>query len=148
MNEYIKLNHMTKIKQENDVGYFIPHHGVIKEDTTTTKLRVVFDASAKTTSGYSFNDLQIVDPVIQPNLFDTLIRFRKYKYVVCADMEKMYRMCLVNEQQRNLQQIVWRENPNQPLDIYQLNTITYGTASAPFMAIRCLHQLGLDFSKS
>jgi hypothetical protein len=53
----------------------------------------------------------------------------------------MYRQVLVDEGHRPLQSIVWRENPSQPLQTFELNTVTYGTASAPFLAIRSLHQI-------
>jgi hypothetical protein len=36
---------------------------------------------------------------------------------------------------------VWRKTPDQPITTYELNTVTYGTASAPFLATRCLQQL-------
>ena len=55
INEFISLDHMEVIPQEevnkpsNEV-YFLPHHCVFKEDSTTTKLRVVFDGSAKTST--------------------------------------------------------------------------------------------------
>jgi hypothetical protein len=62
------------------VSYYMPDHGVLKEDSLTTKLRVVFDASAPTTSGYSFNDLQRVGPALQNDIFLILLRFRQYTY--------------------------------------------------------------------
>ncbi|XP_018343099.1 PREDICTED: uncharacterized protein LOC108749082 [Trachymyrmex septentrionalis] len=40
-------------------AYYIPHHAVIKEDSETTKLKVVFNASCKTTSGQSINEFFI-----------------------------------------------------------------------------------------
>ncbi|XP_075156328.1 uncharacterized protein LOC142229633 [Haematobia irritans] len=50
MKEYERLGHMHRVKIDDlmDPKYFIPHHCVLKPDSTTTKLRVVFDASAKT----------------------------------------------------------------------------------------------------
>lgn len=53
----------------------------------------------------------------------------------------MYRQVYVNEKQRSLQKILWRSNLTHPLRTYSLNTVTYGTASAPFLAIRCLVEL-------
>lgn len=41
----------------------------------------------------------------------------------------------------HLQQIVWRDNSTKELSVYQLNTVTYGTVSAPYLTIRCLHEL-------
>lgn len=147
INEYKDLGHMLKIDSHDDseISYYMPHHGVIKETSTTTKLRTVFDASCCTDTGYSFNDLQMVGPTIQPDLLTTLLRFRKYNYVIAGDIEKMV---LVQPNQRPLQRILWRENPNDPIDIYELTTVTYGTTSAAYLAIRCLYQLGIENSEA
>ena len=64
-----------------------------------------------------------------------------HKYVLKTDVEKMYRHIWVNKEDRNLQLIMWRENNNQPIKVYQLNTVTYGTKAAPYLAMRCLIQL-------
>ncbi|XP_018360619.1 PREDICTED: uncharacterized protein LOC108759612, partial [Trachymyrmex cornetzi] len=58
MQEYIDLNHMrrTKPSVNHEIAYYMPHHSVFEETSTTTKLRVVFDASCKSTSGLSLND--------------------------------------------------------------------------------------------
>lgn len=146
IREYIKLGHMTENTNKNSdtYTYLLPHHGVLRETSLTTKLRAVFDASAVTTSGLSFNDIQMVGPTVQDDLLSILIRLRQHKYVVTADVEKMYRMVKVEEQQRQLQQILWRFEPHEELKQYTLNTVTYGTASAPFLATRCLKQLGLE----
>ncbi|KAJ8960430.1 hypothetical protein NQ318_013713 [Aromia moschata] len=53
----------------------------------------------------------------------------------------MYRQVLVHQSQRNLQKIFWRSNPGERLQSYTLNTVTYGHASASFLAIRCLFEL-------
>ncbi|XP_052755148.1 uncharacterized protein LOC128201625 [Galleria mellonella] len=139
---------MTRVTSYGTPHYFLPHHGVYREHSSTTKLRVVFDASAATSSGVSLNDIQQVGPPLQRDLVDILLRFRQHRYTACADVEKMYRQCLLNELQRDLQLIVWRDNPSEPLGIYRLNTVTYGTASAPFLSVRCLKQLALECKDS
>lgn len=63
-----------------------------------------------------------------------------------SDVEKQYRQILVDERFRSLQQIFWRSDPDQEIKQYKLNTVTYGTASAPYLATRCLIQLGRDCS--
>lgn len=73
-----------------------------------------------------------------------ILRFRVYKYVITADVSKMYRQILINYNQRCLQRIFWRLHPTEELKCYELNTVTYRTASAPFLAIRCLCQLAED----
>ncbi|CAK1583812.1 unnamed protein product [Parnassius mnemosyne] len=56
----------------------------------------------------------------------------------------MYRQIMVNEQDQRYQKIIWRELPEQPLQSYQLCTVTYGTKSAPFLAMMTLKQLAED----
>ncbi|XP_052746235.1 uncharacterized protein LOC112051537 [Bicyclus anynana] len=143
LHEYESLGHMTRISSYGSSHYFLPHSGVLR-DSSTTRLRVVFDASAATSTGLSFNAIQLVGPPIQGDLISILLRFRQHKYVACADIEKMYRQCLVDEAQRDLQLILWRDDPTQALGVYRLNTVTYGTASAPFLSVRCLKQLAIE----
>lgn len=56
----------------------------------------------------------------------------------------MYRQVLVSKNDRKYQKILWRENSDEALKIYELNTVTYGTASASFSAIRALRKLAED----
>ncbi|KYM79367.1 hypothetical protein ALC53_10162, partial [Atta colombica] len=46
-----------------------------------------------------------------------------------------------NASQTRLQRILWRNNPSANVNTYELTTITYGTASASFLATRCLKHL-------
>ncbi|XP_055909622.1 uncharacterized protein LOC129944297 [Eupeodes corollae] len=144
MKEYILLGHMSPTNNEIPKGphYFIPHQCVLRPQSTSTKLRVVFDASSRTSSQLSLNDILMVGPTIQEELFSTLLRFRTHKYAITADITKMYRQVLVAEEHTNYQLIVWRQHPSQLLQIFRLNTVTYGTSPAPFLAIRCLQMLG------
>lgn len=147
IHEYLSLGHMSKVTTKySQPHYIIPHLGVMRESSTTTKLRTVFDASTKTSSGKSLNDIQLVGPAIQGDLFAILLRFRQYRYVACADIEKMYRQVLINENQRDLQLILWRDDPSDPLDTYRLHTVTYGMAIAPFLSVRCIKQVGIECS--
>ncbi|GFW98419.1 integrase catalytic domain-containing protein [Trichonephila clavipes] len=60
MNEYESLGHMSLVNSRSHTSKdqnFLPHHAVIKPSSPTTKLRVVFDASCKTTNGTSLNSL-------------------------------------------------------------------------------------------
>ena len=151
INEYQILGHMTEktdmIDELSDGNagdaYYLPHHAIVKE-SITTRLRVVFDASAKSDSGLSLNDVQHAGPQIQNDLFTILLNFRKYLYVISADISKMYRQILIDPNQRRFQRIFWRDNINENIKCFELNTVTYGMSSAPYSAIRCLHQLALE----
>ncbi|XP_037942673.1 uncharacterized protein LOC119675538 [Teleopsis dalmanni] len=70
MQEDIKLGHMKEVNEKPKRRvYYLPHHAVIKEDSTTTNLRVMFDASAKPTSGQSLNSIMMTPA------HDSLINF-------------------------------------------------------------------------
>ncbi|XP_047986591.1 uncharacterized protein LOC125226606 isoform X1 [Leguminivora glycinivorella] len=146
MREYERLGHMTENKEagclQSKVNYYLPHHGVLRESSQTTKLRTVFDASALSTSGVSLNQIQMVGPTVQEDLYSILLRFRQHKYIVTGDVEKMYRAIDLHPSQRSLQQIIWRYDSSHPLKTYTLNTVSFGQASAPYLATKCLVSLG------
>lgn len=143
INEYAELGHLTESKITKPCNsYFLCHHPVLKQNSESTRLRVVFDGSASSSSGYSLNDILMVGPNMQDNLFSILIRSRQYKFLLCGDIEKMYRQVDVHDDNRDLQLILWRENENKPIRTLRLNTVTYGTSSASFLSTRCLWQLG------
>ncbi|XP_070508914.1 uncharacterized protein [Chironomus tepperi] len=99
INEYEDLGHMTEVKNIDSSFtscYYLPHHGVVKEDSTTTKLRVVFDASCKSETGMSLNDTFYIGPTMQTELYDLIVKFLTKPIALKADIAKMYRQFLVN----------------------------------------------------
>ncbi|XP_017469233.1 PREDICTED: uncharacterized protein LOC108361176 [Rhagoletis zephyria] len=140
MREYVSLGHMEPVNNVGDHtnGYYIPHHAV------TTKFRVVFNASAPTSTGVSLNEVQIVGPTIQDSLINIILRFRRYRVALTADIEKMFRQVLVAPIHRDFQRILWRESPSDELKVYRLTTVTYGMACSPYNAIRALQQCARD----
>lgn len=149
IDEYENLKHMREVKDVNSSlnSYYLPHHGVIKSDSTTTKLRVVFDASCKSQSGLSLNDTFNVGATVQNELYDIMIQFMTKPFAMKTDMEKMYRQVLVNKEHQPYQRIIWRDNPDQPFKHYQLETVSYGTSCAPHLATRTLIQIAQDYEK-
>jgi hypothetical protein len=152
MDEYLSLGHMQLVPG-GDNSYdntskklicFLPHHAVFKESSTTTKTRVVFDASAKGTTGVSLNDILMFGPTIQQDLLSIILRFRMHRYVMTANISKMYRQIRVHPEDYDLQRILWRRSSVEPLRQYQLVTVTYGTASASFVTTSCLNQLASE----
>ena len=147
IHEYITLGHMTLVPREREDcsgAFYLPHHPVLKDSSSTTKVRVVFDGSAKTSTGKSLNDALLVGPVVQEELLTLIIRFRKYEIALIADIEKMYRQVTMNPTDRHLQRILWRFDNSQPIRTYELGTVTYGLAPSAFLATRTLIQLAND----
>lgn len=143
MREYEDLGHMQVVPRLAEYlgKYYIPHQAVIKESSSTTKLRVVFDASCKTTNGTSLNDIMFIGPKLQQEITDILLRWRSYKIAFTADIEKMYRQIKIAEEDQDFHRILWRFDTKEPIREYKLKTVTYRTASAPYLAIRTLQQL-------
>ena len=80
---------------------------MLKEGSTTTKLRVVFDASAKTTTGFSPIDCLLVGPKLQDDLFNILVRFRFFNIDLSADEANMYRQVELDKADRDFHRILW-----------------------------------------
>lgn len=95
--------------------YFIPHHAVLKSDGDVSKIRVVFDASAATSSGKSLNDVLCIGPKLQADLRDILLCSRMHKYIFTADIVKMFRQILIHPEDRLYQHIFWRDSPDNEI---------------------------------
>ncbi|CAG9136698.1 unnamed protein product [Plutella xylostella] len=150
IDEYIDLGHASSVDisqydLNKDPIYFIPHHAVLKPDAVSTKLRVVMDAGMKGSNKMSLNDLMLTGPVIQADMFDILLRFRVHKYFFLCDIRRMYRNILITPEQRSLQNILWRDSPQEPISCLQLQTVSYGLRSSSFLATRCLYELAIRY---
>ncbi|XP_071055017.1 uncharacterized protein [Onthophagus taurus] len=142
MEDYLAKGHMSPVCSDdyrNENAYYIPHHYVLNPNSL--KLRVVFDASAKTKSGLSLNDILLTGSKLQNNLCSILIKFRYFPIVFICDIKQMYRQILLISHQRDFQRILWRNYHTNELCEYQLNTVTYGVSSAPYLALRTIKEL-------
>ena len=126
IQEFMKLGHAEKVPStELDRSladtYYMPVHVVYKHSSTSTKVRAIFDASAKSSTGVSLNDSVLVGPTVHSQLVDVLIRFRTHRIAITADVSKMYRGRSQIEiytdsfggviQRNPSQTIVWRGSP-------------------------------------
>ncbi|XP_070854683.1 uncharacterized protein [Drosophila suzukii] len=73
LDDYLQRGHMeqltsAQVMDDPDTCVYLPHHAVIKQDSLTTKCRVVFDGSGKDSSGISLNDRLHIGPPIQRDL--------------------------------------------------------------------------------
>lgn len=140
LHEYIRLGHMERALS-SDIKYFLPHHCVIKNSSSSTRVRVVFDASMKSNNGLSLNDMLNAGPKLQQNIMDVLFNFRLHQIAFTADIKQMYRQVILHEEDRNYHGIFWRDSPDKPLEVFRLTTVTFGVSSSPFIAMRCLVEL-------
>ena len=102
VREYFKMNHTEPVPVEDlDRGYeevyYFPMQAVRKETSSTSKIRVVFDASARTSSGTSLNDHLLAGPTVHSLLIDVLLRFKRYKVALTTDVSRMYLAVLLSK---------------------------------------------------
>ncbi|CAK1578182.1 unnamed protein product [Parnassius mnemosyne] len=144
MCEYENLGHMELYSGDTPSKYVIPHHSILKPSSSTTPLRVVFDASAKTSTNVSLNDILLTGPNLYRDIGAIILNFRLFEYCLICDVCKMYRAIKLNQSDRCYQHILYRHSPNDAIDVYELKTVTYGLSCSPFLAIRTLLQLAND----
>lgn len=148
INDYIDKGYLSEIPYSLSAineGYFIPHHAVVRPDKSTTKVRIVLDASAKTDSGNSLNDLLYTGPNLQADLFLLLLNFRYFKVAITADIRQMYLRISLAADDRKYQKILYRFNDSESIRIFQFNSVAFGLRSSPFLAMRTIHQLAEDY---
>ena len=114
-----------------DHGYFLPHRPVIKENRSTTKVRIIYDASAVGKGGKSLNEFLEQGPNLFPNLTGLLLRFRKGKYVVTADVEKAFHQVAVASEDRHYLRFLWKEVDS--LVSYRFARLPFGLVCSPYL---------------
>lgn len=151
MSEYENLGHMVECDSSLDLSkphFYLPHHGVLKENSSTNKLRTVFDGSCKTSTQVSLNDTLMCGPKLQINICDILLKYRCHNIVFSCDIRHMYRNISLQVEDQPFQLILWRKGPSETLKTYKLTTVTYGINCSPYLAIKTLHQLAQDEGNS
>lgn len=116
MQEYIELSPMcpspkflTTLKDRK--SFFLPHHGVFKVIDTKEKLHVVFNASVRLRGGLSLNERRHLEPKLQNDISDALLRWRVHCFVFATFIEKIYQQIVNAIEDRQYQQIYWWNNP-------------------------------------
>ena len=115
--------------------HYLPHHGVIRQDKQTTKLRIVYNGSARSKAdGASLNDCLETGPNLIPKLFDILIKFRWHLVTVTADIEKAFLMIGILPGDRDMLRFLWVKDPtNVESDVLQLRftRLVFGLRPSP-----------------
>ena len=141
IKEFVDIGHLEQALQTSSLCYYLPHHCVFK-DSTTTKLRVVFDASSKSPNGNSLNDCLLLGPRLQDEVFDILIRFRLHQFSLSADVAKMYRQVALDESDRDFHRILWRDYVTDEIRELRMTRVMFGVASSSYHSTRALQESG------
>ena len=125
--------------------YYLPMHGVLKEASSTTKLRIIFDASAKSTSGNSLNDIFLSGLSLYPLLPTFVNRLRLHKIGMSGDISKMFREVCLHPKNFDLHRFLHREDSGDIIDC-RMKRLTFCITTSPYLASQVLKQLASDYS--
>ena len=134
IKDYEKKGYIAKMPKTDENQWFLPHFPVIREDKTTKKVRVVFDAAAKY-NGKSLNDGILPGPNLQRELVDVLIRFRRAPVALSADISEMLLQVGISSNDRLYHRFLWRnfESARDP-DVFEFSRLLFGNTASPFCA--------------
>ncbi|GFT09054.1 uncharacterized protein TNCV_4105201 [Trichonephila clavipes] len=93
------IDRVTETKIETD-AYYLPHRAVFKI-SETTKIRPVFDATAREGNNPSLNDCLLKGPNLIELIPDILDRFRMFPIRLSADIEKAFLQISVTPEHRD-----------------------------------------------
>ncbi|XP_046599168.1 uncharacterized protein LOC124295053 [Neodiprion lecontei] len=124
LREYRELGHMRRAintPEDNSRVFYLSHHGVVRDSSSTTKLRVVFNGSQRTNLGLSIDDNLLVGPKVQTDLADVLLRWRQYPVAFSSDIVKIAPYLAI----RVLHQLVQDEGKQYPFASHVILENTY-----------------------
>ncbi|KAK6736070.1 hypothetical protein RB195_019006 [Necator americanus] len=126
-----------------NISHYLAHHGVISGSKKHTKVRCVFDGSAKKKGGMSINEILHKGPTLLPDLLGVL-RTRTMPIMVSSDIEKAFLMLELQEQSRNYTRFFWLRDPTKPADrsnivVYRFRRVLFGLICSPFLLAATIH---------
>ena len=114
--------------------WYLPHFPIVRMNKSTTKVSIVSDCSAKF-NGISLNDVIIVGPKLQRELFDVLLGSRRNPVALVCNIKEMYLQIEIEPKDRPLFRILWRDNrTDQDPEEYEFSRVVFGKNSAPMVA--------------
>merc|ERR1712055_791652 len=115
---------------------YLPHRAVVRQDSSTTKLRIVFDGSAKCgRDELCLNDCLMHGPNLVQLIASCIINFRTRKYAFSADLEKAFLQILIKKEHRDVLRFLFPVDPLNPVSkikVYRFKAVIFGANCSPF----------------
>ena len=149
-DEYLNLWIMEKVKNKGMVGevVYLLHKEVIKEDRLTTKLRIVFDESAKYKGKSSLNEVLYKGLCLNADLYSFLLKFQIYLIAITADIEKAYLQISINKEHRDFLWFLWYSNLSEEIiSKYRFTRVIFGLTSSQFLLNGIVQSHGIKYEK-
>lgn len=144
LREYLNQDIIERVsdtsKPENKPVFYLPHQAVYRQESVTTKMRIVFDASSHEVGRLSLNDCLWQGINLNPNMFHLLVYFRLNKVAIVGDVEKAFLQIVLAEKDRDAVRFLFVEkndaalyNPENQLEVYRFKRVLFGVNSSPFL---------------
>lgn len=117
--------------ERNMPCHYLPHRHVVKENSTT-RIRPVFDASAKIKRSPSLNECLEKGPNLMELIPTVLTKFRLGKIGVIADIKKAFLQISISPNDKNFLRFLWM-NVDKELKVYRHCRVVFGVTSSPFL---------------
>lgn len=145
MNEYQEKGFARQLSEEelNEMKdqevYNVPHHGASKDESVSTTLRIVFNASSPDRNGVALNDVLLSGPPLQNDIVQVLIRFRANEVALFGDLQKMFCQTRIRKSDQRYQLFLWRDCLSEIFPrTYAMTCLMFGITSSPFLALNSL----------
>ena len=137
IEEYLEKNYIHRVPPDESTPteeWLLPHFLVVRTDRSTTKTRIVFDASAKL-QGNSLNSEALPGPKLQADMLSILVRFRKELVALVGDVSQMYHQLALTLEDKPLDRFLWRTmDQSKKPEVYELLRYVFGGCYCPFCA--------------
>uniref|UniRef100_A0A914WAJ3 Peptidase aspartic putative domain-containing protein n=1 Tax=Plectus sambesii TaxID=2011161 RepID=A0A914WAJ3_9BILA len=136
---------VENLEEHGGIVYYLPHHPVLTPNKATTKMRIVYDASAKAMRGAKLlNDWLYRGPLLTSDLCGILLRFHTYHIAIMADVEKAFLQLGLEKKDRDAVHFLWLTNVAKPwsadnLQVYRFCRVPFGVVSSPFLLATTIH---------
>ena len=139
VSRHVTEDELQRDRKAGKKMWFLPHFAV-KKDSETTPVRVVYDAKSRY-QGHSLNDYLSKGENLNSELFNVALRFRENEVGIIADIRKMFQAVKIRPEDAKFHRYVFRENPDKPIRVYELTTVTFGDKPSPAAAIVTLRHV-------
>ena len=134
-----------ELEKYNGPIHYIHHHEVLKPNSLSTPIRIVFNSSA-CYMGHALNDYWAKGPDFINNLYGVLLRFRENRVAVTADISKMYNSIQISERDQHVHRYLWRDlQTDQNANHYVLTAVPFGDRPSGAIVLTALHTIAERF---
>ena len=152
MMEQLNLGIIEQIVDPGEAGNvtYLPHREVIREDKTSTKVRIVFDGSARRRNNVSLNQVLHKGPALNPHLLELLLKFRIHRIGITADLEKAYLQVGVEEHHRDYLRFLWYDDvfsADPKIVTYRFTRVPFGITPSQYLLNASVRKHGERYEK-